>query len=260
MAESEEELKSVLRRVKEESERAGLKLNIKKTKIMASSPITSWQVEGEDVEAVTDFLFLGFKLTVDSDCSHEIRRWSLLGRKAVTNLDSMLKSRDITLPTKVRIVKSMVFPLVKYSCESWTIKKAGRMPKNWWLQTVVLEKASESPLDSKEIKPVNPNGNQLWILNGRTDAEAEAPVFWSSDVNSQLIGKVSDTGKDWGQKKKISEDEMASLTQWTWTWANFGRWWGMERPGTLQSMGSQRVRNDWETEQQLCLIHWTKFY
>ena len=108
----------------EESERAGLKLHIKKPKIMASSPISSWQIKGEKVEVVTDFLFLGSKITVDGDCSHEIRRRLLLGRKAMTNLDSVLKSRDITLPTNVPIVKAMVFPVVMYSCESWTIKKA----------------------------------------------------------------------------------------------------------------------------------------
>ena len=124
MAESEQELKSLFMRVKEESQRAGLKLNIKKTKIMASGPIAAWQIEGEKVEVVTDLLFLGSKITVDGDCSHEIRRQLLLGRKATTNLDSVLKSRDITLPTKVCIVKAVVFPVVMYSCESWTVKKA----------------------------------------------------------------------------------------------------------------------------------------
>ena len=123
MAESEEELKSLSTRVKEESEKVGLKLNIQKTKIMASSPITSWQIVGETVETVRDFIFLGSKITVDSDCSHEIKRCLLLGRRALTNLD-ILKSRDITLPTKFRLVKAMVFPIVMYSCESWTIKKA----------------------------------------------------------------------------------------------------------------------------------------
>ena len=124
MAEIKEELKSFLMRVKEVSEGAGLRLNIKKTKFMASSPITAWQIEGEKVEVVTDFLFLGSKITVDSDCSHEIRRRLLLGRKAMTNLDSVLKNRDITLPAKVHIVKAVVFPVVTHSCESWTIKKA----------------------------------------------------------------------------------------------------------------------------------------
>ena len=124
MAESEEELKRVLIKVKEESEKAGLKLSIQKTKIMAFTPITSWQIEGEKVEVVTNFIFLGSKITVDSDCSHEIKRSLLLGRKARTNLDNILKNRDITLPTVVCMVKGMVFPVVMYRCENWTIKKA----------------------------------------------------------------------------------------------------------------------------------------
>ena len=120
MAESEEELKSLLMKVKEESEKSGLKLNIQKTKIMASGPITSWQIDGEPVETVTDFLFLGSKITADGDCSHELKRQLLLGRKAMTNPDSILKSRDIILATKVGLVKAMVFPAVMYGCESWT--------------------------------------------------------------------------------------------------------------------------------------------
>ena len=124
MAESEEELKSLLMKVKEESEKVDLKLNIQKTKIMASGPITSCQIDGETVETVSDFIFWGSKFTVDGDCSHEIKRRLLLGRKAMTNLDSILKSRDITLPTKVRLVKVMVFPMVMSGCESWTIEKA----------------------------------------------------------------------------------------------------------------------------------------
>ena len=124
MAENEEELKSLLIRVKEESEKAGLRLKTEKTKIMASSLITSWQIEGEKVEAMTDFLFLGSKITSNDDCSHEVRRRLLLGRKALPNLDSVLKSRDITLPTKVHIVKAMVFPVVTHSCENWTVKRA----------------------------------------------------------------------------------------------------------------------------------------
>ena len=118
MEESEEELKSLLTKVKEESEKVGLKLNIQKTKIMASGPITSWEIDGETVEAVSDFIFLGFKITADGDCSHETKRWLLLGRKVMTNLDSILKSKDITLPTKVHLVKAMVFPVVMYGCES----------------------------------------------------------------------------------------------------------------------------------------------
>ena len=124
MAESEEELKSLLMKVKEESEKVGLKLNIQKIKIMASGSITSWQIDGETVETMADFIFLGSKITVDSDCSHEIKRCLLLGRKVMTNLDSVLKSRDNSLPTKVRLFKAMVFPVVMYECESWTVKKA----------------------------------------------------------------------------------------------------------------------------------------
>ena len=123
MAESEKELKSLLMKVKVESEKVGLKLNIQKMKIMASGPITSWELYGETVETVSDFIFLGSKITTDGDCSHEIKRCSLLGRKAMTNLDSILKSRDITLPTKVHLAKAIVFPVVMYGCESWTIKK-----------------------------------------------------------------------------------------------------------------------------------------
>ena len=127
MAESEEELKRLLTTVKEETGKVGLKLNIQKTKIMASGPITSWQIDGETMETVTDFIFLGSKITADSDCSYEIKRCLLFGRKVMTNLDSILKSRDITLPTKVRLVKAMVFALVMYGCGSWTLKKAERL-------------------------------------------------------------------------------------------------------------------------------------
>jgi len=126
MAESEEELKSLLMKVKVESEKVGLKLSIQKTKIMASGPITSWQIDGETVDTAADFIFLGSKITADGDCSHEIKRCLLLGSKVITNLDSILKSRDITLPTKVHLVKAMVFPVVVYGCESWTVKKAER--------------------------------------------------------------------------------------------------------------------------------------
>ena len=158
MAESEE-LKSPLMKVKEESEKVGLKLNIQKTKIMASGPITSWQIDGETVETVSDFIFLSSKITADGDCSHEIKRCLLLGRKAVTNLGSILKSRDIPLPTKVCLVKAMVFPVVMYGCESWTIEKA-ECQRIDAFELWCWRSLFESPLDCKEIKPVNPNGNQ----------------------------------------------------------------------------------------------------
>ena len=143
--------------VKEESEKAGLKLNIQKTKIMASGSVTSWQIDGKKVETVTDFLFLGSKITADGDCSYKIKRCLLLGRKAMTNIDSVLKSRKITLLTKIHLVTAMVFPVVIYGCE--LDHKEGWALKNWWFPTVMLEKTLESPLDSKEIKPVSPKLN-----------------------------------------------------------------------------------------------------
>ena len=174
---------------------------------MAFSPITSRQIEGEKVEVVTDFLFLGFQITVNGDCGHEIRRWLHLSRKAKTNLDSVLKSRDITLLTKVCMIKAMIFPVVTYGYESWTVKKAEHIRIDAF-ELVELEDSYEA-LDS-EIKPVNLIGHQPWTVIGRTDAEAETPLFWSPDANRKLIGKVPDGGKDWGQKeKRASEDEMA---------------------------------------------------
>ena len=231
---SEEELKSLMMRVKEESEGAGWKLNIEKTRIMASSTITSWQIKGENEEIETYFLFLGSKITADGECSHELRRWLLLGRKAMKNVDSVLKSRDMTLPTKVPRVKAMVFPVVMYGCESGTIKE-GRTPKNWCLQTVVMEKTSESPSDSKRIKLISLKCKQPWIFIGRTDAEAEAPVFRSSDVNSWLIGKLPDAGTDWGQKvKTVLQDDMARWHHWC-NWHELGWTFGDgEGQGSLE--------------------------
>ena len=160
MAKSEEELKSLLMKMKKESEKAGLKLNIQKIKIMASRPITSWQIEGGKVETVADFIFLGSQITVDGDSSHEIQRCLLLGRKAMTNLDSVLKSRDITLPTKVHIVTSMYGSHTSSHIRIWELDhKEGWAPKNWCFWTVVLEKTLESPLDSKRIQAVDPKGN-----------------------------------------------------------------------------------------------------
>ena len=204
-----EELESLLMKVKEESETVGLKLNIQTTKIMTSNPITSWKINGETMETVTDFIFGGSKITADVYyCSHEFKSHLLLGRKAMTNLDSILKIRDITLLTKVCLVKAMVFPVVMYGCESWTIKKSWAL-MNWCFRTVVLEKALESPLDCKEIQPVHPKGNQSWIFIGRTDAKAETPIFWLPDVKSWLIWKDPDIWKDWRlEEKGMTEGEM----------------------------------------------------
>ena len=185
-------------KVKEESEKVGLKLNIQKMKIMASSPITSWPLDGETMETVRDFILGGSKITADGDFCHEIKRHLLLGRKAMTNLNSILQSRDITLPTKIHLVKAMVF----FSSQVWMWEldsKESWALKNWCFWTVVLEKTLENPLDCKDIQPVNPKGNQSWIFTGRTDAEAETPILWPPDSKNWLIGKDPGAGKDWRQ-------------------------------------------------------------
>ena len=151
---------------------------------MASGPITSWEIDGETVETLADFILGGSKITVDGDCSHEIKRRLLLGRNVITNLDSILKSRDITLPTKICLVKAMVFPVVMYGCESWTVKKAEHQRidafEPWCWRRLLLE----SPVDCKEIQPVHPKGNQFWVLIGKTDVEAETPILWPPDAKS----------------------------------------------------------------------------
>ena len=176
MAESEE-LKGLLMKVKEESEKVGLKLNIQKTKIMASGPITSWQIDGE---TVADFILGGSKITADGDCSHEIKRPLLLGKKVMTNLDSILKSRDITFPTKVHLVKAMVFPVVIYGCESWTLKKGERQRIDafelWcWRRLLRVPWTARRPNQST-LKEISPG------CIGSTDVEAETPIFWPPDV------------------------------------------------------------------------------
>ena len=171
---------------------------------MASSPINSWWIEGENVEAVTDYLFLGSKITAYGDCSHEIRRQLLLERKAMANL----KSKDITLLTKVHVVKTMVFPVSHVWM--WEVDhKEGRALTNWCFEIVVLEKTLESPLHCKDIQPVYPKGNQQWLFIGRTDAEAEALILWQPDAKNWLTGKDFDSVKYWGQEEKgATEDEM----------------------------------------------------
>ena len=160
------------------------------------------------METVTDCIFLASKITVDCDCSHEIKRHLLLGRKAMTNLDSILKCKDITLPTKVHLLKYMVFPVVMYEWESWTIKKVELRRTDAFELYVVLEKTLESPLACKEIKAVNPKGNQSWIFIGRTEAEAEKPILWPPEAKNWPTGKDPDVGKDWRQEEKgTTEDE-----------------------------------------------------
>ena len=248
MAESEEELKSLLMKVEEESEKVGLKLNIQKMKIMASHPITSWQIDGETMETVTDFIFLGSKISANGDCSHEIKGHLFLEGKAMTNLDSILESRDIANKGP----SSQGYGFSSSHVWMWELDhKESWEPKNWGFWTVVLEKTLESPLDCKVIQPVHPKGNQPWIFIGRTDAEGETPIFWPPDLKSWLICKDPEAGKDWRWEKGITgwDGWMASPTQWTWVWVNSGSWWWTGRPGVLQSMGSRRVRQDWATEQ-----------
>ena len=183
MAESEEELKSLLMKVKEESEKVGLKLNIQKTKIMASGPITSWEIDGETVETVSDFIFWGSKITEDGDCSHEIKRCLLLGREVMTNLDSILKSRDVTLSTKVRLVKSMVLSVVVYGCESWTIKKAECQRIDafelWCWRRLLRVPWTVRRSNQSILKEISPG-----VFIGKTDAEAKTPILWPPNVKS----------------------------------------------------------------------------
>ena len=179
---------------------------------MTYSPITSWQIEGEKVETVINFFFLGSKVTADGDCSHEIRKWLFLGRKAMTNLYHIKKQRHHLAD---KSPYSQGYGLSNSLVQMWELDhKEGRVPKNWSFQTVVLEKTLESLLDSKEIKPVNPKGNQPWILIGMPDAEVEAPILWPPDANNQLTGNDPDAGKDWWQKKRMTEDEMVGWHHW----------------------------------------------
>ena len=185
--------------------------------------------------------FWGSKITADGDCSHEIKRLLLLGRKVMTNLDSLLKNRDITLPTKVRVVKVMVFPVVMCGCESWTVKKAERRRIDafelWFWRRLL------SPLDCKEIQPVHPKEDWSWVFFGRTDAKAETPVLWPPHVKSWLIGKDSDTRRDWGQEKGTTEDEMAEWhhrldgCEFEWT------------PGVGDVQGGLACCNSWGREE-----------
>ena len=187
-------------KVKEESEKVGLELNIQKTKIMSSGSIKSWQIEGGNEEAVTDFLFFGPKITMDGDYSHGIR--FLLGRKATTSLDSVLKSREIILPTD-KCPYSQDCGLSSSLVQMWELDhKEGRAPKNWFFRTVVLEKTLESPLDSKEVQPDHPKGDQSWMFIGRTDVDAEMPILWPHDAKNWLIWKDPDAGKIEGGRRR----------------------------------------------------------
>ena len=180
---------------------------------MASGPITSRHIDGETVEIVADFIFLGSKITADGDCSHEIKRCLLLGRKVMTNLDSIFKSRDITLPHKVHLVKDMVFPVVMYGCESWTVKKAEHQRIDAF--ELWCWRRLSRVLDCKEIQPVHSEGDHPWDFFGRNDAKAETLILWPPVMKNWLIVKDPATGKDWRQEEKgMTEDEMVGWHYW----------------------------------------------
>ena len=218
---------------------------------MASGPITSWQIDGEIVETVADFILGGSKITADGDCSHEIKRCLLLGRKVMTNLDSMLKSRDITLPTKVHLVKATVFPVVMYGCEIWTIKKAESQRIDafelWWWRRLLRVPWTAG----RSIQLVHHKGNQSWVFIWRTDIEAETLTLatWCEELTHWKRPWCWERLKAGGEGDDRGWDSwMASPTQWTWVWVNSGSWWWTGRSGMLQFMGSQRVGHDWATE------------
>ena len=243
MAESEEEMKSLLMKVKEESEKTGLKLNIQKTKFLASSPITSWQIDGETMETVTDYIFLSSKITADGDCSHEIKRHLLLGSKAMNNLDSMLKSRDVTLPTKVRLVKAMAFPVVMYGCESWTIKKAEHRRidafKLWCSRRLLRVPWTARRSNQSILKEINPEYSLEGLIL-KLKLQYFGHLMWKTHLleKTLMLGKIE--GRRRGQQRMrccLIETSMASPTRWTWVWASSRSWWWTEKPGVLQSMG-----------------------
>ena len=217
---------------------------------MASGPITSWEIDGESVEIVSDFTFLGSKITADCDCSHDIKRHLLLGRKVITNLDSILKSRDIILPTKFRLVKGMVFPVVMWELdykERWA-------PKKWCFWTVVLEKTLESPLDCKEIQPVHPKGDQSWVFIGKTC------WGWNSSTLATWCEELTHLKRPWCWERLRAGGEgdnrgwdgwMASPTQWTWVGVNSGSWWWTGLCAAVHGVAkSQTWLSDW-TEPKL---------
>jgi len=214
MAESKEKLKSLFRKVKEESEKFGLKPNIQKTKIMASSPITLWQIGGQTVEMVTDFNFGGSKITADGDCSHEIKRRLLIGRKTMTYLHSILKSRDIVLPTKVHLVKAMVFLVVMYGCESWTTKKAERQRidafKLWCWRRLLRVPWTSRRFNQSILKEISPE----YSLEGLM-LKLKFPILWPPNAKNWFLGKDPDAGKYWRQEEKgTTEDEMVEWHHW----------------------------------------------
>ena len=224
MAESEEELKSLLMKVKVESEKAGLKLNIQKTKIVAFGSITSWQIDGETMETVRDYILGVSKITADGDCSHEIKRCLVFERKAITNLDSILKSRDITLPTKVHLVKAMIFPEVMYGCESWTIKKAECWRIDafelWCWRRLLRVPWTARRSNQSFLKEISPE----YLLEGlmlKLKLQYFGHLLWRTDwfEKTLMLGKIE------GRRRRGWDGWMASPARWTWVWASFGSWW-----------------------------------
>ena len=222
---------------------------------MAAGPITSWEIDGETVEIMSDFIFGGSQITANGDCSHEIKRRLLLGRKVMTNLDSILKSRDITLPTKVRLVKAMVFPVVMYRCESWTVKKAECQRIDafeLWCWRRLLRVPWTARRSNQSI---HSKGNQSWVFFGRIDAKAETPVLWPPDAKSWLIRRDPEAGKDWGQQEKgTTEDEMVGWHHWL-NGHGFGWTLGVgDGQGGLACCGSWGHKESDKTEQ----LNWTE--
>ena len=251
MAESEEELKSLLMKVKEEREKAGLKLSIQKAKVMASGPITSGQIDGAKVETMADFILGGSKITAHGDCSHGIKRRLLIGRKAMTNLDSMLKSRDITLPTKVHLVNAMVFPVVMYGYESCTIKPRRINAFELWCWRRLLRVPWTARRSNQSIlKEISPEYSLERLM-----LKLKLQYFGHLMQRTDSFEKTLMLGKTEGRRNR-GQQRMRWLTaseiQWTWVWVGSRSWWWTGKPGMLQSMGSQRVRYDWATE-----LNWT---
>ena len=229
-----------------------LKLNIQKTKIMASGPITSWEIDGE---TVSDFIFGGSKITTDGDCSHEIKRCLLLGRKVMTNLDSILKSRDITLPTNVRLVKAMAFPVVMYGCENWTVKKAERQRIDafelWCWRRLLRVPWTARRCNQSILKEISP-GCSLEGMMLKLKLQNFGYLMWRVDSleKTLILGGVEGRRRRGQQRMRWLD---GSPTRGTWVWVNSGSWWWIGRPGVLQFMGPQRVGHDWVTE-----LNWTE--
>ena len=245
MAESEE-WKGLLMKVKEESEKVGLKLNIQKTKIMASGPITSWQIDGKTVQTVTDFIFWGSKITADGDCSHQIKRRLLLERKVMINLDSILKSRDITLPTKVCLVKAMIFPVVMYGCESWTIKKAECWRTNafelWCWRRLLRVSWTARRSNQSILNKISPEYS-LKGLMVKLKLQYFGHLMWRADSfgKTMMLGKTEGKRRRGRQRMRWLDGIIKSMDR---VWVNSGSWWWTGRPGVLRFMESERVRHD----------------